>query len=302
LGFLANSQLSELDIHRSGSTFDLQNDLFRKATGQEKNVWESIPDQNVKVIASDSIKLTSQYISGYMGFQSSSTPGRITYTYSITKSGFMCLDLTLYAQKNFSLWHNGTKLYAETYTLPYTVAVCDVKPGDTVQLVVECATNVSSAVYVRGAILNDEVFRAGYETLAASTLELTEFSNTRIRGVIDCNRDGLLYTSIPQCGNERTEEEVDEAGNLIPATTSPEGNWVAYVDGVRTPVKLVGDAMVAVELTQGVHEVEFRYENKAFGMGSLISVSCGMLFGGVILVDHLLRRRKNLAEMPEEEV
>jgi uncharacterized membrane protein YfhO len=95
---------------------------------------------------------------------------------------------------------------------------------------------------------------------------------------------------------------VDDEGNLVPATTSPDGNWVAYVDGVRTPITLVGNAMVAVELTAGVHEVEFRYENKAFNMGCLISISCGAVFGGVILVDHLLRRRKALAALPEEEI
>ena len=302
LGFLTNSELAEMDIHRSGSTFDMQNELFSKATGQLENVWKQIRQKDVQVVASEGVTLTSQYIDGYMGFKTGATSGRLTYTYQITQAGFMCLDLTLYAQKNFSVWHNGTRLYSENYTLPYTVAVCDVKPGDTVQLIIECAANVSSATYVRAAVLDEVIFQAGYETLAASTWELTEFSNTRIRGVIDCDRDGLLYTSIPQCGNDRTQEAVDDKGELIPATTSPDGNWVAYVDGVRTPITLVGHAMVAVELTEGIHEVELRYENKAFRMGCLISISCGAVFGGVILVDHLMRRRKNLAALPEEEV
>ena len=170
------------------------------------------------------------------------------------------------------------------------------KPGDKVEVIIECATNVSSAVYIRAAVLNGDIFQDGYQTLAASTLQLTEFSTTKIRGVIDCDRDGLLYTSIPQCGNKRTEEEVDEEGNVTPATTSPEGNWVAYVDGVRTEIKLVGNAMVAVELTEGIHEVEFRYENKAFRYGSLITIGCVTAFCGIIAVDHLLKRRKKSQE------
>jgi hypothetical protein len=145
------------------------------------------------------------------------------------------------------------------------------------------------------------VFRAGYEKLAASTLELTEFSTTRVRGVIDCNRDGLLYTSIPQCGNERTERTYDEEGEPIPATTSPDGNWVAYVDGKRVPVKLVGSAMVAVELTEGVHEVEFRYENKAFEYGRLITLGCAAVFVSIIVLDYVLRRRKALRAEPTEQ-
>ena len=294
LGFLTNDSLADVDFKQGGSTFDLQNALFRAATGEENLVWTAVPAKDLTVTAGKDITLTSVNIQGYTGFQSGASGGKLTYTYNITKGGFMCLDLTLYAQKNFSVWHNGIKLYSESYSLPCTMAVCNVQPGDEVQLIVECATNVSSAIYVKAAVLNDRVFRAGYETLAASTLELTHFSNTDIRGVIDCNRDGLLYTSIPQCGNKRTEATED-----TPATTSPEGNWVAYVDGVRTPIKLVGDAMVAVELTEGVHEVQFRYESRAYEGGKLITIGCVLIFGGIVLVDHLLRLRKK--RMTEEE-
>lgn len=292
LGFLANSELAEADFNYSGSAFDVQNHIFKAATGQQLPVWKSVPKSNLTVTASSTITLTSVNIGGYTGFQSGSSAGRLTYTYNITQTGFMCLDLTLYAQKNFSVWHNGVKLYTESYSLPCTMAVCDVKPGDTVELVVECAQNVSSAIYVRAAVVDETVFRAGYETLAASTLQLTEFSTTRIRGVIECDRDGLLYTSIPQCGNARTEETEDENGEIVPPTTSPEGNWVAYVDGVRTEIKLVGDAMVAVELTEGVHEVEFRYESKSFKAGSMISFGCVFAFGSILLMDHLMRKRR----------
>ena len=91
---------------------------------------------------------------------------------------------------------------------------------------------------------------------------------------------------------------MDENGNVTPATTSPDGNWVAYVDGVRTEITLVGDAMVAVELTEGIHEIEFRYENKSFYLGSLISIGCAAVFGGIVALDYLLRlRKKRLAEL-----
>jgi uncharacterized membrane protein YfhO len=80
---------------------------------------------------------------------------------------------------------------------------------------------------------------------------LEAFSNTCIRGTIDCNRDGLMYTSIPQ-----------------------DGNWVAYVDGEKAEIVLVGEAMVALDLTEGSHDVEFRYENKAFNLGWKISLGC----------------------------
>ena len=74
-------------------------------------------------------------------------------------------------------------------------------------------------------------------------------------GTILCNRDGLLYTSIPQ-----------------------NGNWSVNVDGREAEVVLIGDAMVGVELTEGTHEVTFRYHNAAFSLGWKISLACLMAF------------------------
>ena len=291
LGFLAESALAEVDFSESNA-FTLQNRLFKAATGVTKNVWGIIDSTDYEVTAGTGINIKLSNASGYTSFDSQTQDTAITYTYTVPRNGFMCLDLTLYANKKFSVWHNGVKLYSESYSLPLTMAVCEVAEGDTVEVIVECAAEVSSAVQIKGYILNEDVFREGYAVLAASTLELTEFSNTYIAGVINCDRDGLLYTSVPQCGNERTEKTVLEDGTVQQATTSPAGNWVVYVDGVRTENVLVGNAMVAVELTQGVHTVELRYENKAFRYGSAISFGCAAVFGAIVAADLLRKRRK----------
>ena len=77
-------------------------------------------------------------------------------------------------------------------------------------------------------------------------------------GTIDCDRDGLLYTSVPQ-----------------------NGNWSVKVDGKPAEIKLVGDCMVAVNLTKGVHTVRLMYHNAAFSLGWKISLVCAAVFGGL---------------------
>ena len=294
LGFLAETALAEVDFSESNA-FVLQNKLFKAATGTTSNVWTMLNSDHFAVTAGSGVEIKLSNSTGYTSFKSGTQDTKLTYTYSFDKSGFMCLDLTLYANKKYSVWHNGIKLYSESYSLPLTMAVCDVEPGDTVEVIIECAAEVDSAVQVKGYMLDQELFEKGYEILAASTLKLTEFSNTYISGVIDCNRDGLLYTSVPQCGNERTEQTVDEEGKVHKATTSPEGNWVVYVDGVKVDNVLVGNCMVAVELTEGAHTVELRYENKAFNYGCAISAACAAIFGGVVLIDFLRKRKKKTA-------
>ena len=91
--------------------------------------------------------------------------------------------------------------------------------------------------------------------LKASTLELTSFRNTRVEGVIDCDRDGLLYASIPQ-----------------------NGSWHVLVDGEEAEIKLVGDCMIGVELTEGRHTITYIYRNEAFSLGWKVSLGCLAVF------------------------
>ena len=146
------------------------------------------------------------------------------------------------------------------------MAVCDVAVGDVVEIRASCKANENGTLTVTAAILNEERFYECYETLNASTLELTEFSNTRVSGQIECDRDGLLYTSIPQ-----------------------NGNWSVEVDGCEAEVVLVGDAMIGVMLTEGTHEVTISYHNTAFNVGWKISLACVALLGLLIV----LTGRKN---------
>jgi uncharacterized membrane protein YfhO len=67
---------------------------------------------------------------------------------------------------------------------------------------------------------------------------------------------------------------------------------VAYVDGEKAEISLVGNCMVSLPLTEGDHTIDLRYENQAFRLGAWISAgSAGvlLLFTGV---DLLLHRKK----------
>ena len=272
LGFLAEAKLAVLPFNTSEHSFTFQNQLFRAATGLPDSVWRSLPSNALSVTAQGNTTIKQAASSGYTTF-STGNSGTLIYTYNISQEGFLCLDLNLGKHKKFSVWHNNSQLYEESYSLAQMLAVGDVQPGDTVQIRITCTANLpSTSVTVKASMLQDEVFWAGYEVLNASTLTLTEFSTTRISGRITCDRDGLLYTSIPQ-----------------------NGNWVAYVDGNKAEISLVGDCMVGLMLSEGTHTVQFRYENQAFRIGAWITAGSALAFAAFALTDHLLRRRKEKA-------
>ena len=268
LGFLAESSLADLEMNMDNSNgFSNQNAMFTAATGIQEDVWEYTPGSWLSY-ESDGVDMTGQSDNGYCSYMVHGSQGTLTYRYAIEETGFLCLDMNLRARNDFHVYLNNELLYSEDITLPQMFAVSQVKPGDVVEIRIVCTEGEESSMRIQSALLNDEVFRKGYEILNASTLELTEFSTTEAEGTISCNRDGLLYTSIPD-----------------------NGNWTAYVDGKEAEVTLVGGAMIGVHLTEGEHTVRFVYRNSAYTYGMIISVTCLLIFLALIYLSD--RKRWN---------
>ena len=253
LGFLAEKDLAQLDFSGSAGTFQFQNELFYAASGVE-SVFRYLQGDAL-TITGNGVTITSQNSSGYCDYQDCTSGSDVTYSYVVDRDGFMCIHLNLPKRNDYFVSINGVEQYKESISLAQMIAVGDVKSGDVVDIRITCDKDENSTMTVSAAILEEDKFRRGYEILNASTLELTEFESTYVAGTIHCNRDGLLYTSIPQ-----------------------NGNWSAVVDGKSAPIVLVGDCMVAVELTEGSHTVSFTYENKAFSLGWKVSAACILVF------------------------
>ncbi len=274
LGFLANSQLLNVDFNAKGNCFDLQNTLMKEATGIRQNVWNYIPG-NLLTISSDGPNITPQTSTGYCAYTTDAKNGTITYSYTADRSGFVCVDLDLSKRNNFSIWLNNEQLYSETYSLPQMASVCEVEPGDVVQIRLSCKPSENGTIKIKAAVLNENVFRRGYEKLSASVLDITSFSNTKIDGIIDCKQDGVLYTSIPQ-----------------------NGNWYAEVDGKLAETITIGNAMLGLLLPEGSHTIRFIYRNPSFSLGWKISLGCSIVFAVIAIVIYKpkLQRRKGKYE------
>ena len=221
----------------------------------QEDVWYRIPGDYLSLSAQDA-SITEQDGTGYLKYSDTRKNGSITYCYQIPRDGFACIHLNLPKRNDYYVSINGVELYKETISLPQMIAVDDVKAGDMLEVRVVCKADENSTMTVEAAVLDMEVFRKGYEILNASTLQLTTFESSYVKGIVDCDRDGLLYASIPQ-----------------------NGNWKVTVDGKPEEIRLVGDCMVGVPLTEGKHLVEYRYRNGAFSLGWKVSLLCGAVFG-----------------------
>ena len=262
LGFLAEPELAEVEFAGTNNGFRFQNGLMKAATGLDEDLWWLIPEENREVIAVD-VSVTDTTPAGKTTYTDGLKGGFITYTYTATSDGFLCVELDFPKRNDVAIVKNGETLYTESMSLKQMLAVGDVAYGDVVEVKATCtSSDESGTLDVSAAILNMDRLEKAYQILNASTLELTEFGTTRVAGIINCDRDGLLYTSIPQ-----------------------NGNWTVKVDGEEAEVVLTGDVMVGVMLTEGEHQVELRYRNKAFSWGWKISLLCAAAFGALVYLD-----------------
>ena len=273
LGFLAENQLLDLDFTVTKNTLMFQNDLFRAATGTSGDVWQFITGKNLS-ISGTSVTLNSQDQNGRCSYSTAAdVGGTIVYKYIADNEGLVCISLDLSKKNAYSFWKNGTELYNETYSIPQTLAVSNVVPGDIIEVHLTCKANEKGTITLQTGILDEDLFRKGYDVLNAATLELTEFKSTFVEGTINCDRNGILYTSIPQ-----------------------DGNWKAYVDGKAAEIILIGDAMVGLLLPEGVHTVTFKYQNAAFSLGWKISLVCAAVFAGLYISIYQPQRKKGKFE------
>ena len=257
LGFLAERELGDLTFDYDND-FYFQNELFAAATGLDQRVWHPMEGNDLEIVGND-VDVSDQYGDGYITYSGAITNSSVSYFYTADREGFFCVQLDCPKRNSVTILINDFVVMEEDLSLEQMLAVGDVVPGDVVELRFDCEDGESGSMTVGAAILDNEIYRQGWEILSASPLELTKFTTTRVAGEISCDRDGLLYTSIPQ-----------------------NGNWTVWVDNEPAEIVLVGDVMVGVELTEGEHTVRFVYKNAAFALGWKVSLVSFAIFGAIV--------------------
>lgn len=109
-------------------------------------------------------------------------------------------------------------------------------------------------------------FIQAYNALDSNALQVTSFSDTKIKGTIDMVSDSSIMFSIPY----------DEG-------------WTVYIDGKKTDTYTIKDAFLAVNTSAGTHTVELRYIPKNLILGICITIFSILILIGIALF-HRLRR------------
>lgn len=95
------------------------------------------------------------------------------------------------------------------------------------------------------------VFTYGVKKLKESAAEISRFSGRCIEASVRCDRDSILFTSIPD-----------------------DGGWRIYIDGERVPVLRLLGYLCGAKLPAGEHDVRMVYVTPGIIMGTSISAIC----------------------------
>ncbi len=295
LGFMVDPGMAECSVGSIGNRFKFQNTLLSSAIGRDVAAWNAVPPENLEIVGGDGVEVTdiTKTSVGSCNYTNNSKNGNVSFIYSFDQEGLLCAAFNIIYPSDFTGSFNP-KLYiyldngdgfseepivTDTYSLVYVLSACYVHPGDRIKITVDCYPEVSGKVQICAALMDDAVVRQAHQQLSQSAMTVTKFEDTLIEGTVTCEKAGLLYTSIPQNGD----------------------SWQVTVDGKPADVTLICGAMVGVMLEEGTHTVTFRYHNKVFTAGCIISCCCAVLFAGICLFVYLRKKKKAVSTLPETE-
>lgn len=271
IGFMtANSLLDEEGIV-GNNAFERQNDLFRKATGLDGDLYTMVQliDGDVKnYYTQGNVRVSGIAEKGSFTIRATEETDDPDVKFVVNVED----DAQLYAYVKGRYFKdvkvNGAtyKMQARGYILP--VGICEdgkVTFDYTFDSSFEEQASLTFMLYK----LDADLFEKGMELLRDEGFEITKYESTLIEGSIEALDDGVFYTSIPY----------DEG-------------WTLYVDGKETEIKPLENAMICVPLTKGKHDIVLKYSPVGFVPGVIVSIVALVVFVGAIVLAIIIKRKK----------
>ncbi len=116
--------------------------------------------------------------------------------------------------------------------------------------------------------LDEELFHDAVDTLRQQPFEVTSFKEDHIKGTVNAQKDGILFT-----------------------TLSWEPGWTCYVDGKEVKAVQVADAFIGIPVEAGEHTIEMKFFPKGMTVGIILSI-LGVI--ALVLIGISQRRNKEV--------
>ena len=248
--------------------FEIQNDYWTRAT-DIGDVFKKIPATTYKT---DNIRdddtLLSENFTYYKDAVNES--GSIVRKYEIPESQNVYLYVDCQSAETFNI--SGTNGLSKTQAPddPYVVDCGYFEKGEILTLEITIPADKESGyadIYAVGLDMTN--FEAGYNKLSASAMNITEFTDTHIKGTVDVKASELVYTSI----------NYDEG-------------WEITIDGEKIEPVAIGGALIGIDAAPGTHTIEMTYKPKGFMIGAIVSAGTLVAFIAALVIIHIVKKKR----------
>ncbi len=252
-GFMTQPEL--LNIEFTNSPFQVQNRLFQHLTGSEESIFFSRQEDYYESYNFESLEKTG---SGTYQYTTSNDDGTLDITFTAASTGTYYAYMKVGGGGDITVTTQSGKVYSHPVaSLRYIAPICEVEAGETFTVRIEADREKENKIISFYCYyFNEGNFNRGWENLTDEVWDVSDFSDTHLKGEITAKEDGLFCTVVPYTKG-----------------------WKLLVDGVETEtVALLDGAYVGANLTAGTHTVELRYEPEWFRQGIGISAVCLVAF------------------------
>ena len=294
MGMLVNDNLLNYrgeDEEDTYNPFEKQNQFFRYATGVKKDVYTALDVVSQGHTDYNTFPVNRlDYGSYSFSTNDSETAPHLKWNYEAPKDGWYYAYAQIKDGENVTIMCNDS---ARTGTSsfyikrPYIMSIGYFNKGDKISVYCDLKAGASGTAKIYVNAFNDDVYEEGFTELSQSIMKTTKLTGSSMEGKIYANRDGLLYTSIPYESGKTEDDSL--IGKLF--ATENEG-WTAYVDGQRTQIEPLANALVTVKLTKGNHDVRFSYVPKGFTRGMTLSIAALAVFIGYSVFVYMKKKKE----------
>ena len=248
IAFVANSDIKHWDC-TEGDPFEVQEDFIDKAAGVS-DVFVPCEYVSTQTYGCDCEEVTENGVYSFSKDEDTDG-GTIDITIEAVNDSNLYVYITSSQIDNVNYFWNDEEDTVDQYIdEPYIMDLGKHKKGDKIRVEISLAgMETDSSVFdIYAYNIDKKVFESAYDMLKTGAMNVTSFNSTTIEGTVDAGYSGYLYTSIPY----------DEG-------------WSVYIDGEKVKTFKVGDCMLATNIKQGKHTVNYKFTPKGLSYGAVIS-------------------------------
>lgn len=273
LAFCVNSAVEQWNIQpdlTNPDPFEVQNDFFKKATGEKSDVFIGVPFESVNYTNVDPFTESLEQNDFQFNKAEKDTDASATFHLSAKEAGnyYVYYYVDGGDSKDVSVIAPcGTFTSSTSQDSLFDIGTVAKDQNITITVPFEKDSG-SLKLYVYR--IDDAVFERGYKKLAQNTMDITSFEDTNLSGTFTAAEDCLLYTSIPY-----------------------DKGWTVSVDGEevsKSNIIAVGDALIGIRVNKGEHQISFSYEPVGLKAGITVSAFVAAL-ALLLLIINLLKKK-----------